>query len=94
MVIGKMMPALPELLQRFRDWQDDPHHADDLAEVSWTLDQFAQEFAEVGDLCEQMAAWCRLGAGLVRGEDVPESIHRTDGEDPADTARWEKWRMP
>jgi hypothetical protein len=42
---------------------------------------------------EETAAWCRLAAGLLRGLDVPESIHAPVGEDPADTARWEKWRV-
>lgn len=40
-----------------------------------------------------MAAWCRLAGGLLRGEDVPDSIHPPDDEDPADTARWQKWRV-
>lgn len=93
-MIGKALPALPELSQRFRAWQDDPHHADDLVAASAILDQFGREFAETADLCRQLAAWCRLGAGLARGEDVPDSIYPEDDEDPADTARWQKWRLP
>jgi hypothetical protein len=89
-------PTVPEVLdmvRSLRQWLDDPRHREDFAQVEVMFDQFAQEFAEVAAACREMSAWCRLGAGLVRGEDVPESIHPKAGEDPADTARWQKWRL-
>lgn len=68
----------------------------DLAQVAdycTRLDQFSLELATKGRLYEESAAWCRLASGLLRGEDVPESIYTPDDEDPADTARWQQWRV-
>lgn len=68
----------------------------DLAELAGycvRLDQFSTELATKGRLYEESAAWCRLASGLLRGEDVPDSIHVPAGENPADTARWQKWRL-
>lgn len=68
----------------------------DLAQVAdycASLDQFGLELAAKGRLYEEAAAWCWLASGLLRGEDVPESIHAPADEDSADTARWQRWRL-
>jgi hypothetical protein len=64
-----------------------------MADFCTRLDQFSRELAETAHIYQDSAAWCRLAAGLLRGEDVPESIHVPAGEDPADTARWRRWRV-
>lgn len=84
---------LQELLDRWRGWINDPHHADDAVAAACMYEQLADGFIQFTRTFVEMAAWCRLGAGLLRGEDVPDSIHIPDDEDPADTARWQKWRM-
>jgi hypothetical protein len=64
-----------------------------LDELADQVDTGTQDWRQVVTDCEETAAWCRLAAGLLRGEDVPESIHVPAGENRADTARWEKWRV-
>jgi hypothetical protein len=89
-------PARHELVEFLRSLPDllsDPSHQDDVVEGALKLDQFAQELTDVELTYREMAAWCRLAAGLARGEDVPESIYPQAGEDPTDTARWQKWRL-
>lgn len=81
--------AIPQLLQALRDSQ----HEDEFPDVAVQFDEFARECAQAAQAYQEMAAWCRLTAGLARGEDVPESIYPQPGEDPAETARWQKWRM-
>jgi hypothetical protein len=57
------------------------------------FEEFARDFTGSADACRDVAAWCRLMADLLRGEDVPSSVYPGEGEDPADTARWKKWRV-
>lgn len=66
---------------------------DAIAKGVLELDRFAQELTDRAVGYREMAAWCRLAADLMRGEDVPGSIYPQAGEDPADTARWQKWRL-
>jgi hypothetical protein len=65
----------------------------EVARFADRLDEFGREFTTAVEVYQETSAWCRLAADLLRGEDVPESIHRPAGEDPADTARWQKWRV-
>jgi hypothetical protein len=88
----QMMQVLEELRASCQAWLDDPRHAEDTAAAALQFEQFACQYTEVAEGCAEMAAWCRLGAGLLQGEDVPHSIHQSEDEDPADTARWKKWR--
>lgn len=64
-----------------------------IADFCRQLERFSHQLAAKGRLYLESAAWCRLASGLLRGDDVPESIHAPDGEDPADAARWRKWRV-
>jgi hypothetical protein len=75
-----------EVVERFRRWvkQEKPNQSTE--EITATLDEFADTFMAHG-------AMCRLLAGAMRGEDVPDSIYPADDEDPADTARWARWRL-
>jgi hypothetical protein len=84
---------LRKILRSLPGWLSDKHHEDDLAEGALQLDRFAQQLTDRALAYREMAAWCRLAAGLARREDVPESIHPQADEDPADTARWQKWRL-
>lgn len=93
MAKGQFSSGVEALLQRFRCWLDDPRHASSRAEMERSFDRFAGEFAEYPEVCGELAAVCRLAAALLRGEDVPDSIHVPEGESPADTARWRKWRV-
>jgi hypothetical protein len=65
----------------------------ELGDFCARLEQFSRELAATAQFYEESAAWCRLAAGLLLGQDVPESIHVPAGEDPADTTRWRKWRV-
>jgi hypothetical protein len=89
---GRTVRSAQDLVQECRllKLHADPAEA---AEFADRLDEFSREFATAGDLYRESATWCRLAAGLLRGEDIPESIHKPAGEDPADTARWQKWRV-
>jgi hypothetical protein len=88
-----ILPKLEALLQRFREWQDDPHRRDDVTAMRQIFAEFAIGFGEYGRAVTEMAAWCRLAVGLLDGEDVPLSIHTPLNENPAYTARWRKWRL-
>jgi hypothetical protein len=66
-----MVPEASDLLQRLRNWLDDPDHADDLVEVTRVFDEFAREFTDLARACQETASWCRLAARVARGEDVP-----------------------
>lgn len=66
---------------------------DQAVEVADLYDEFGGLFAESAGTYLEYAAWCRLAAGLLRGQDVPDSIYPPEDEDPADTARWKKWRV-
>jgi hypothetical protein len=57
------------------------------------LDRFARELTDMGQDCRTGAALCRLIADRLRGVDVPDWIYPEKDEDPADTARWQKWRV-
>ena len=57
------------------------------------LDGFARDLTDMGEDCRTGAALCRLIADLLRGEDVPDWIYPSKDEDPADTVRWQKWRV-
>jgi hypothetical protein len=57
------------------------------------LDGIARVLTDMGQDCRTGAALCRLVAGRLRGEDVPDWIYPNKDEDPADTARWQKWRV-
>lgn len=95
-----LFPDIADLAERCRDWLSDPHRMDDHTALRRRFDQYGEEFDQAArqvtelarDMAE-MAAWCRLAVGLLRGEDVPDSIHTPDDEDPVDTARWRRWRV-
>jgi hypothetical protein len=89
----RIEPDPVALLEEFRAYLDDPNHVEDRAMLLRTYEQFVGAFDEYAQVFTEMAAWCRLGVAVLRGEDVPLSIHVPKGEDPADTARWRKWRL-
>lgn len=64
-----------------------------LDQVASRIDAHTESWRDTVTVCVETAAWLRLAAGLLRGEDVPRSIHTAAGEDAADTARWKKWRV-
>lgn len=66
-----MVPEVSDLLRRLRNWLDDPDHTDDLVEVTRVFDEYARDFTDLAQACQKTAAWCRLGARVARGEDVP-----------------------
>jgi hypothetical protein len=88
-----MSPDPLVLLTRFKECVTDSDLAEDRAAMLQAYEGFLDEFEEYGRAFTEMKAWCRLVIGLLQGEDVPISIHVPEGEDPADTARWQKWRL-
>jgi hypothetical protein len=85
--------TLQELFRRYQEWLDNPHRHDDREEMERVFGQLSQGFGEHAKVYAELAAWCRLGLGWVRGEDAPETIYTPQDEDPVDTARWQKWRV-
>jgi hypothetical protein len=84
---------LMEFLQSLPDLVSVVHPEDAITKGALELDRFAQELTDRAVGYREMAAWCRLAADMMRGEDVPGSIYPQAGEDPADTTRWQKWRL-
>ncbi|HEY3610426.1 MAG TPA: hypothetical protein VGL06_23195 [Pseudonocardiaceae bacterium] len=96
MVLEPVTAALGELIDLVRDARCTAlgQMRGDLAEQRVErFEEFAREFTGSADVCREVAAWCRLMAALLRGEDVPLSVYPGEGEDPVDTARWKKWRV-
>jgi hypothetical protein len=58
------------------------------------FDGYADDLKRAARDYTTAASWCRLTAAKMRGEDSPESIYPADDEDPADTERWWRWRVP
>jgi hypothetical protein len=85
--------GLGEVLSRALTWMRDEMRAESVELLTRHFDEFAQEFTEYARVSTEAAAWCRVTAAWLRDEDVPLSIYPEDGEDPADTARWRKWRV-
>lgn len=82
-----------QFLELVQSWQGRAASVD--AEVAARhCDEFADKFSAVVEDFTVIAAWARLLGAQWRNEaDLPDSIHATDDEDPADTARWQKWRV-
>lgn len=89
----RVEPDPMELMNRFREYLDDPARAEDRTTMLRAYEEFLHEFTEYAEVFAEMTAWCRLAVGMLRGEDVPTSIHVPADEAPADTARWQKWRV-
>jgi hypothetical protein len=66
-----MVHEVCDLLRRLQSWLDDPDHADDLVEATRVFDEYARDSADLAQACQATAAWCRQGARVARGEDVP-----------------------
>lgn len=81
------------LPQQFRSLVHDEQEGKTAEQVAERFDQFAAMFADIAGDFAEFAAWCRLGSAALRGQDVPLSIHWPKGEDPADTVRWQEWRV-
>lgn len=64
-----------------------------LDQMACRIDTHTESWRDTVTVCVETAAWLRLAAGLLRGENVPQSIHAAADEDAADTARWKKWRV-
>jgi hypothetical protein len=90
---ASVLAELDELLQVFGTWLADAQHRDDYDEMREVFDRIVRRAGEVSQELMELAACCRLAVGALNGEDVPPSIHVQAGEDPADTARWQKWRV-
>jgi hypothetical protein len=84
---------LIDLVHEVQGWACEHLRAEPTDQWVRRLAELEQEFTASARNCTEAAAWCRLMAGLLRGEDVPLWIYPQDGEDPADTARWERWRV-
>jgi hypothetical protein len=89
----QVIPDPVEFVEQFGQWLADPQCTDDPSVMLRTFEDFGSRFIEYADAYTELAAWCRLAVGLLRGEDVPQSIHAPEDEDPTDTARWQKWRL-
>jgi hypothetical protein len=85
--------TLRDLLPRFLEMQESIPELGSDEEAAAKFDELAQDIEANGQLLAETVVLCRQMAGRLRGEDVPESIYPEPGEDPADTARWKKWRM-
>jgi hypothetical protein len=75
-----------DVIERYLDWAQHEMPTESTENIATTLDAFAKDLNE-------LAAFCRLGAGKLRGEDTPDTIFPQVDEDPMDTARWAKWRL-
>jgi hypothetical protein len=96
-MVGTAVELVRECRTAMQDGGVDAAYRADCA--AW-LDQTAGQIDTTIQHCRELlavwvdtAAWLRLAADLLRGEDVPDSIHVPHGEDPFDTARWQKWRV-
>jgi hypothetical protein len=83
-----------DLLPRFLELKASLPELGSNEEGAAKFDELAQDMEVRVRLLAETALWCRQSAGRLRGEDVPGTIYPEPGEDPADTARWKKWRMP
>jgi hypothetical protein len=82
-----------EVLGRVLDWMREEMRTESVEQLTRHFDEFAEQFTECARVSAEAAAWCRGTAAWLRGEDVPLSVYPEEGEDPADTARWKKWRV-
>jgi hypothetical protein len=73
--LSQAILELRELVRAFRQWRDDPQRAEDAAAMSVLFERFADQYTERAGMYAESAAWCRLVVGVLRGEDVPDSIH-------------------
>jgi hypothetical protein len=88
-------PIPPDVVREALEWLDNPHRADGPHDQQLRMyEVLAQVCAARARQYAETAAWCRLAVGLLRGDDVPDSIYPAPDEDPADTARWRRWRLP
>lgn len=90
--LQRLLHEAQDLVRQCRALMPDPA-PEETAAFAARLEEIDRELTTAGGTYLETAAWCRLASGLLRGEDVPESIHTLDDEDPADTARWRKWRV-
>jgi hypothetical protein len=84
---------LIDLVHEVQGWAGEQMRAEPTDQWMRRLEEFEQEFTASARNCTEAAAWCRLMVGVLRGEGVPLSVYPGEGEDPADTARWKKWRL-
>ena len=82
-----------ELVDQCRRWAKMEMRSQSTDEVVQQIEHFVEEFDYLSHEYMICSAWCRLAAGYLRGEDVPESIYPAEDEDPNDTFRWQQWRV-
>lgn len=88
-------PGLRALLPRFLELKDSVlRTGPDEEVVARAFDELADEMEGYWRVFAETIVMCRQLAARFRGEDVPDSIYPRPDEDPADTARWKRWRMP